>query len=345
VEFIQLSDDERSLWVSNARRLASGPPFMRNFNIMLDEMSQVTGIDWFDMDQILYFGLPPSIGYILAGDFDADAITSAYTAQDGYEETEINGVPAICSEEGCDAGQQTELRSRNPANPFGGDLGRREPLALLPGFLVNSSDLPTVESILDTAQGAQPSLLDNDDYRLTAEAITQGEGELIQAMFLNPASVNTYMALPFATPEAGAESPMAGYGELPSYLLAALADRQEGDEQVVLITLVYADEETAQAGGEELAARLRTFSPPSRESSEPAIAERGGVVDDPIVYTGEDSRHAVAVVAVRSPAPGTEPDDTSPSGFRDPGLVFRLLVQSVYARELLPLVVSDHSIS
>src|SRR5215213_9264881 len=32
MDFDLFSDEERSLWISNTRRLASGPPFMRNFN-------------------------------------------------------------------------------------------------------------------------------------------------------------------------------------------------------------------------------------------------------------------------------------------------------------------------
>src|SRR5690606_32992724 len=126
------------------------------------EAAELLGFEWFDIDQSLYFGVPPTAGGILRGQFDPERVRAAFEARDFAAET-IDGVKVLCWIEGCDQGLMVDVRSRNPANPFGGNLGRREPVALLPNLLLNSPAIEVVDAMIQAATGAAPSLLDDPD--------------------------------------------------------------------------------------------------------------------------------------------------------------------------------------
>src|SRR5690606_74600 len=138
-----------------------------------------------DMDRSLVFGNPPSMGNILEGDFDPAQIAEAFAARD-FTENDFNGVPVWCGAAGCENGLQTDLANRNPGNPFGGDLGRSEPLAIVSdSLLANSASDGLVETMIGTYQGEYNSLADADDYQALAQALAD-QGTIVQAQFLNP---------------------------------------------------------------------------------------------------------------------------------------------------------------
>lgn len=339
-EFEAMSDEERSIWLTNFRRLNSGPSdLFAYFNFVLTDLPRLGGFSFFDIDRALLFGQPLEIGNVLAGTFDPEAVTAAFSAW-GFAPTEIGGLPAVCHAEGCEEGTQHDLVGREPGNPFGGSLGRREPLVILPDLLLNSPVIEVAESMVAAYQGEQPSILDNVAYRTAAEAMTSREGELIQAQFINPLSLGIDPALLMMNEEAAevAREVVAEYGELPSYELAVLADRQEGDQQVSLVVLVYRTEAAAQEAAQELASRLASFTPPSIGNQLLIIEERGGQVGEGYVYTASDGETFAAVVPITAALPPLEPMEGETT-LTQPGLVFRTLIDALYRRELLPLVV------
>ena len=58
-------------------------------------------------------------------------------------------------------GNEVHVENRDPQNPFGGNLGRAEPLAVAATELDSSADMDTVRGLLDTASGTAPSLMDD----------------------------------------------------------------------------------------------------------------------------------------------------------------------------------------
>ena len=112
---------------------------------------------------------------------------------------------------------------------------------------------------------------------------------------------------------------------LPPYELAVLADRQEGDEHVNLIALLYADTETAEHAARELTRRLAGFG------STEAFGNLAIHIDEPRVQLS-DTGLAAAIAAVRYPLPSAQDGEATP-----PGAVLRSWFRALYARELYPL--------
>jgi hypothetical protein len=249
--------DRFALWLAAMGGVSTGMELSYLFQY-LDRMQDAVGFSFSDIDQSLVFGQPPQTGTILAGNFDADRIAAAYRARD-FQQTEIGGLPAWCGPDGCDSGLAQNLRDRNPANPFGGQFGRAEPLIVLPGFVADSPSPGVIESIAAAYQDKQPSLADAPEYRAIAEAVAQA-GTLSQVLFINPLDLNTPdPALLTDASNSSALEIIKGYRTLPLYSLAAFADRIDGQNQLASVALVYNDEESANQAGEELLKRFSSY--------------------------------------------------------------------------------------
>lgn len=350
----ETDDDEgAALWRANAMRLTAdaGEVFfsaLRNG----DQTPAIVGFDLFAVDQALRVGGQPTVGTVLLGDFNAEDINAALLDR-GYAQVGTQESPVWRRADGQDD-MMTDLDAINLANPFGGQLGRMEPLALLPDMLVNATAFPLLENMLEAATDADDSLADNANYRAAAEAVLDGDGLLVQALFLDAEFFGT---LPLGTinmtePQSGPAEPdsVADYGTLPVYTLAVVADRQEGDDQVIRVGLVYSDEATAQAAAEELTQRILSF--PSVMSVDPLplveYEQFAATVEDPRVYVSADQ--AVALATIRYPLPGNtridlstgEPvtDPNTLGGYVASGLLFRQFVQNIYNLTFYPIVVT-----
>lgn len=354
------------LWMSNRMRMAAGPMFWEYFNLG-GETSSLVGFDYLDIDRSIAFGTPPAQGVILAGDFNTDAIITAFTARE-YEAVNVDGMivdPGNAQEltllQGGDP-TKVDLQNRNPANPFGGELGRRELVAVAPGYLLNSPSKSTFQNLVETYTDDQPALSEDSSYAAAARAISDGEGLLIQALFLNPLSVGFAPGDPASLPpgltqeqiEAILANPLLNgetYGPLAPYTLAIMADRQEGDEQVILVALVYSDEAAAQSAAAELTNRLAAFSNALVTNSDVPLIEdvEGAVMGEPRVYTDEVTGYSVAIAEIRYPMPEPilynsqgEPAEEGETGMtRTPGILFRRLVNAIYTRSFTPLAIME----
>lgn len=110
------------IWLAAANGLSAGLS-LNHFLSYLEGMEDAVGFGWFAVNRALTFGQPPSMGSVLAGDFDAKRIAAAFEAR-GFTGSAAGDVTVWCRAAGCNEGLAINLRSRNPANPFGGELGR-----------------------------------------------------------------------------------------------------------------------------------------------------------------------------------------------------------------------------
>lgn len=306
-------------------RVVVGPEALQSVFATADRMPQVVGFEWVaDVNRALEYGAPPETALILAGTFDESAVAAALEDR-GFEQAERSGVTIWHRLE--DA--EVNLQAREIADPFGGNLGMAARIAILPGHLANSRYWAMIEDIAATAQHEKGSMAENADYRALAEVVTASDGWLIQAMFFLPEDIGRWPALD--------SDPTASYGPLMPYTLAVMADRQEGNDQVHVIGLVYADTAQAQAAADEVAARISAFSLPQQPGE--VLVERFGAQVTASVYESEDAGNAVAVVTVRYPLPA-ERIDPGTNQFIAAGRLYRAWMQAINQRAFSPLVIT-----
>src|SRR5690606_28795459 len=100
------------------------------------------------IDRALSYGVPPGMVMLIDVDYDADSIAAALGARD-FEQRDVNGVTVWHRYDDF----QINLASREPADPFNGQLGGAARVALLPSpsYLVYSASWPPVEAAIATA--------------------------------------------------------------------------------------------------------------------------------------------------------------------------------------------------
>lgn len=196
-------------------------------------------------------------------------------------------------------------------NPFGGFLGRRQPMTIADDQLMSSADIAVVQGHVKAAAGEVGNLADSLGCRLSVNAVAE-DGELLQASIAGPTLV------------------------LPTTSLLIMADVVTEDEQIGRLALVYADAETAEAAAETLLSELMTF----RLRSGEAGAERLGRlnVSDPRYYVREGDDRAVLILEFPTPkATSTEIAEMGPMDHESPktrpGLVYRFLVDMFVQRD------------
>ncbi len=320
----EAKDPSARLWMSAFFGVSSGPPDLLQYLMQFGAMPEVVGFDWFDIDRGLTYGEPPSTGVVVAGDFDADAIIAAYEARD-FVQLELNGLPLLCATEECD-GFTLDLKNRDVANPFGGNLGRNEPLLIVPGYLINSPDYEQVQAMADAYADDEDSLADAPDFRAAA-AIASANGTLVQIQFVNFAMLSAPI-FP-ENPDETAED----LGVLPLYELAAFAHRVEGQDQIAEIILIYGNEVNAEAAAVEIQNRISKYeSMAIRKPLLEILEEREITLVDPQVVQDEATGKWATVIAFTSPVPSSEEDDSG--DIVQSGLNYRLLINMLYQRDL-----------
>lgn len=332
-----LAEQDKGLWINAMMRLIAGPDLSYAWQ-QIQGMPEVVGFDFFAIDRALVFGGMPRTGTILAGQFDTAQVGAALAARQ-FERVEYSGVTIWRRFDDL----SINIAARDLADPFGGYIGQAARIAAIPGgdglvYLANSAVDDLTRAMVAAAQDNQASLADLADYRSLVEAAvdpTRYSGPLIQASIYSMATVGLVPG------DAGqvlrgtnAPDPTAEYGVLPVYTLAMLADRQEGDEEVHLIALVYTGAEVARAGAEELANRLRALSVP--DAPDDILVERFGSTVTPYVYKSETTGQSVAVVAVRQTGPAL--GETDEAGMLiSQGRLYRLWHSLLMRRQFSPL--------
>lgn len=342
-EFMSELDNSRArLWIASTRRISTGPQDHLQYMMLAEEMPQVVGFDFFDIDGGLYYGQPPGAGTLFMGEFDRENIRSAFTKRD-YTQEEINGMEVWCPPNGCNSGMEVDLTNRNPGgNPFGGQLGRREPIILGDGWIFSAPGFGVLRIQAAVAAGDRESVLDLTEYSASANAILS-MGDLIQVQYVNPLDLNVGDpgTLLLTDPEADlddiVEQIQAELNEvsLPPYSLVAFADviPFETDDELALIVLVYTDEADAEAAGSAVSERLETAV--SLRAGLPVMEllnERQINLAEPVIYVDEEAGHYVTLLPFYYPREGAQPG--SDGNYASSGLGFRLLMDMLYSRDL-----------
>lgn len=318
--------DAVSLWMAALIGVKSGPDSNYWF-AQIGAMDALVGFSWLDVQRAAVFGTPPSLGTLLEGDFEPDAITAAFTAR-GYNSFTEGDASILCPPDGCDTGQMLNMDNRDPANPFGGHLGRSEPVALLPGGVIANS--PNYDEVLVevlAAQSGDLASLADDPHYVAAVGAVERLGTLRQVQFFAPESVNSYGRTP-GDPDA------AAFGDLPDYRLFVLADTVADGQEITSLALVYDDAETAKSAAAVLDMRLPLVVSLARNQTLlDIVVERGGQPD--AAYVVKVGDYSVVLLTIRNPLPSnTQQDVDGVMRFLPSGQIFQVFITGIYRRDL-----------
>jgi hypothetical protein len=340
LEALRAADDPSArLWTAAYMGIASGSSdLLRAAMTGGDRWPDLLGFDFFDVDRAISFGAPPADGDVLFGRFDPAAIASAF-ARRGFTATdEGGGRTLLCGQGGCDAGAEIHADRRDPSNPFGGMLGRDEPLGVSATELDSSAALATVYRIMDAPLGTTPALGDDPSYRAAAETAS-ADGTLIQATLVPGETIPADLtaALVFGDDAMKAElDRIAGtFTPIPAYDLVLFSDGATDSEQIIRIGLVYENAADAQEAVDAIPGRLDTLpSLVTRTPLKQLFDDRGVTSVEGRVVPSSDGARSVALFTLRAPLASNEPDPGT-GRVTSSSLVYRMLVNMLFTRDLL----------
>jgi hypothetical protein len=300
--------------------------------VLAEDLPNALGIEVLQISQVASFGLVPEDGRLFLGDFDLMAVQSALAAR-GYT---TDDEALWCYEGDCASGLKISFDQRNPANPFGGNLGRTQPIIAVPGMLYSAAAEAVVRAGAATIAGDLKSLADAPAYRAVAEALSS-QGIVLQTTFMDGASLlnNSTMNVPML-PDDMAQTLPEGIMPIEPYMLYALADVVTSTEQAGIAAFVYPSEAAAAAALEQMTYRLTTLnSLRFRRPWAEVLTERGLTVDSQVVAADD---LYVGLLRFATPLPPTteilkgDLRFTS-SGKLMPGQVYNFLAQGLYNRD------------
>ncbi len=332
----------------NSWGMSGVPNMMSYLHSAGEDIPETVGFDFFDITAAMSFGKPPGQVYIYQGDFDAAQIEAALTSN-GYTSETLDGFPYWCAEAGCDTGREVNPADRNPANLFGGDLGRRFPVTLLDNAIVTSPDDANVEAIADVYQNPEKSLAANPIYQTVVTAMYETlpvaagdeQPQLRQAYFI-PAHF-LIVSDPMATAIFTAPEEIEKLREqlesmettsIPLYQMAAFTDFGNSSEQFAQVILIYGLEADAQTAVEIIPQRIASLnSIVVRQPLAAMFEARQAELLTPEIYKDEDTGRYAAVFTFRYPTASAEEDNFGlvPTS----GLVYQLLVNLLVQRDVI----------
>ena len=340
-----------------ARAMPTLPPSQAG---IIGGLPNVLGVEFFAIDSALAMGMPrrkvlgqdydPQFVVILGGGpdlSDMKSLRAALTVRD-FDVREVSGVPvwnrSDDSETKLGTMALTDVFGRPWIDPFGINQGAAAKIAVLPGILAGSSRLSATALMIETVQGVMPSLADAPDFRAAVAAITDQEtfnGRLVQAMFVGRSHftaerVSLGRLGPYSSPSRRAEFIKwlleTRRGRLPQYRLVALADRQEGEEEVAVLAMVYDDSRSAEAAATVIADRMADYEPVRYHVP---IAEMFDLRTSTHVYQARDAEQAIAVMSLSH-----TPQQVSETGLTRRGKLFETLAAGIVQSDADYLVVN-----
>lgn len=337
-DILEQEDQEHALFMSALMSYQSGPSEIPQGLFRAGETIDAIGLDLFAVDRAIQFANPPSSVTILEGTFDTEAITSAYAELD-YTESDEAGLMLLCPANGCDTGMEQNLATRNPANIFGGQLGRSQPLLVGENWLASSASDTALNSVVAAVSDESESLADLPAYQLAANALS-AKGTVLQSYFILPTMIGGSITdillmnsrMTQEQVKAILERLEVDFEPIPAYSLVVLAEVATAEEDLTVITLIYPDGETAAAAAEVLPERIEKYtSLVTQQQFSEMLEERGVTSVDTEVVEGEE--RAALVLTLHASLPETD----TPDGASRPqqlGLVYALFVRSYMARDL-----------
>lgn len=327
---------EEGIFMAALLGITSGPDFVSRMFGGGDLWEETIGFDFFDIDRALSFGTIPSHADVLAGEFDTEAIATAFTARDFTSES-LGEFDLWCGADGCDKGMDIDVQNRNLGNPFGGDLGRRQPLFVSENLLISSSAFPVLILAEDAVSNKVDSLGDNPTYIAAVNGINP-DNIIIQATFVYFTQIVPNIGLDIITDTdvdiEAIQQQMTELRDMPQYEMLMFADTATDTEQVAYVTLVYFSLEDAESAVETVPERFATMDSYAIRRPIHELFEERGVTEivSTAVMDAENDR-ALAIFEFHAPIASSDEDDLGPTGFMASSMVYRLLVQMLFQRD------------
>ena len=268
------------------------------------------------LSEALELGQPPSRQIWLRGSFDHDAIFSRLKGK-GYQMS-AEAFPAfqVWGLDGqIDGGKTLNMKKRDPAFLFGGNLGQSWPVGLNGDLLFSS---PDEEAVRAAAGGKEPFLsslgplmgLVNSAGRVGPEET----GELAQLYLLTPDAAGLSVLSPWDAKPAV---------PLPAYTLFSLSQAFAQNSEWVLIGLSYPDASLATEAADALALRYEQAAlTRTGEKLSDRVAAMGGEAGTPFITESEDGSSSVVLPLRFSTLEGNAP------------MAFRFFVNLLLSRDL-----------
>lgn len=315
--------------------------------MLADSLPDSLGYDFFQVQQELSYGQPPENTLYLAGAFDPATITAALAAR-GYRPTLEAGTAATwCLEGDCSTGMQMNPDARDPANPFGGNLGLSWPLLLGEGFLIGNRSEAAMQAHQQAVEGSAPTLAADAGWRAAVTAATAGGSILLQATALSGNDLFIFSE-PFtgldmsASPEQIQrfyQDLLEDYTNLPPFQLLFVADTVSAGQQVTKVILVYATEVDANLAAAVLPPRVAAYESMALRTSLLDLLAKRGIMPGTVEVQASEGLYTVTV-NFTAPQPDIDtlltlrPGDTPPEGYSPPGSGFAVFSQGIIRRDL-----------
>lgn len=345
-EFLALADadtPESALMLAVMRGISSGPGDLMAYLLSSGpDMPQIVGFDFFDIERAVEYSTPPENVVLLEGAFIPLQIEAAHSAR-GYSSSAESTAEAriLCPQAGCDSGANVDFANRALGNPFGGHLGRSQPVLIGDRIVASSTSYPNVLAVAGAISRTQRSLADNPDVLAGAEAVAEAGDLILQAVFIRPDQIAQNIFDLFSlNPQLSAEGRQtleARLNELltlplPAYDLLIIADRASATEQTTSVALVYDSIEDAEQAADSLVQRLQTYHSIAADRPFVTYLEQLGVsAIEGSVITASTGR-SVALLTLRAPLPDVESPFSSDPAESSP--VYRRLFAAFMQRDL-----------
>ncbi len=336
-----LSEQVGDIFFAALNGILSGPDFIQTLRLGAGEWESLIGFDFLDIDRAITFGNPPADHDILIGEFDVDIITTAFTNRD-YISKSIGDMTVWCIDPACENGVMTNIDNINPGNPFGGELGREQPVLISDTLVASAvSDIGLI-LIEDASADRIDSLADNPIYVAAVNSIGS-DNLVLQGMFLHPSEIILNISpLMMEGDVDTVEELMEASAQLPQYNLIMIVDTVIEEVQVVYVILVYQNEEDATLATEVIPERLNTMMMSSEEQTFrdflnkwlPTEINSHVVVDD-------DTGRVAAVFEFSAPKATNEETDDPIFRLIASSRLYNLFVQSIYRTDLVWLTTGN----
>ena len=281
--------------------LAAGPSELYGHLYRGKELIASNGIDFFALSEALELGQPPSRQIWLRGSFDRTAILDRLSEK-GYQAT-ADAFPAfeVWGKDGrIDGGQALDLKRRDPAFLFGGNIGQSWPVAISGDLLFSSPDESAVRA---AAEGKEAPLW----------SLGPVKGLVSAAGRVGPEETGEPAQLYLLTPDAAGLSVLSPWDAkpavpLPAYTLFFLSQAFAQNSEWVLIGLSYPDASLASEAADALAIRYEQAAlTRTGEKLSDRVAAMGGEAGEPFVIEAEDGSRSVILPLRFSTLEGNAP--------------------------------------
>lgn len=291
------SDSKRS--IALALPQAGSDKFVKSFNV-LDEMPAVTGFDFFQIGRAVEVGTPPANAVVLEGEFDTQAVIDAHLARDYTVALSDDFGTTLCPADGCDSGMQMDLNNRNPANPFGGDLGQSQPLIVSDSLILNTRTYPLLVTMSGAVQGRTTSLAEAKDVQAVANILAYRQ-YVSAVVLISPAATSVIDATASSGRFSNFMRQLDSLPALPMYSLMSVSFTSDGGYDYGDVLLIYPDIDSASRAYESIVARLEVIESVRVEGRtvEQLFSESGEFLL-PQVVTDEKTNFSAVQLTIRA---------------------------------------------